>query len=124
MANPPKWLRIAGIVLHIVIGCMIAAAGAFSLVGSEKPSPVGLTTQQMQLIGVGQLLTGLLLIVPRTSSLGLLLASGFWGGTICFHMVRQEDYYVQAILLVLTWVGGYLRNPGVLASFSRCKTTC
>jgi hypothetical protein len=70
------------------------------------------------LIGSGALLTALLLLIPRTSSLGVLLTSSFWGGAICIHMAHGEPYLFQAVLLVLSWAGAYLRNPATLSSFS------
>jgi hypothetical protein len=57
-------------------------------------------------------------VVPRTSSLGILVASGFWGGTICFHMFRGELYLMQSAMLLLTWLGAYLRIPAMFSSFS------
>ena len=57
-------------------------------------------------------------LVPRTASLGVLLASGFWGGAICMHMSKGEPFVVQSILLLLTWLGAYLRVPGTFASFA------
>jgi hypothetical protein len=67
------------------------------------------------MIGAGEVLTALMLLIPRTSPLGLLLASAFWGGAICIHMSHGESYVVQSALLVLTWVGAYLRNPAFFA---------
>ena len=72
---------------------------------------------QARLIGAGALLTALLLLVPRTSSLGILLASSFWGGAICIHMAHGEPYVLQAVLLVLSWAGACLRYPATLGSF-------
>jgi hypothetical protein len=64
---------------------------------------------QVRLIGAGAILTALLLLMPRTSSLGILLTSSFWGGAICIHMAHGEPYLLQAVLLVLSWAGAYLR---------------
>jgi hypothetical protein len=33
-------------------------------------------------------------------------------------MSKGEPFVLQSALLLLTWVGAYLRVPGVLASFS------
>jgi hypothetical protein len=68
--------------------------------------------------GAGAVLTALLLLIPRTSSLGILLATAFWGGAICIHMAHGEPYIFQAAMLVLSWAGAYLRDPATLSSFS------
>lgn len=73
---------------------------------------------KLQLIGGGELTTAVLLLIPLTSSLGVLLTSAFWGGVICIHMAHGEPYVFPSVLLVLTWVGGYLRNPMILGSLT------
>jgi DoxX-like family len=87
------------------------------LVPPEALAKYGLG-EQVRLIGAGSLLTALLLLIPRTSSLGILLTSSFWGGAICIHMAHGEPYLFQAVLFVLLWIGAYLRNPATFSSFS------
>ena len=70
---------------------------------------------------MGELASAILLLLPRTSSLGLLLTSGFWGGAICLHMSHMsqgESFVLQSVFLLITWVGGYLRVPGAFGSFA------
>ena len=113
------WGVIAGLVLHGLIGGLLIFTGAQKVLGSVPPQPLvkfGLA-EQMRLIGAGAILTALLLLIPRTSSLGILLASSFWGGAICIHMAHREPYLFQAVMLVLSWAGAYLRNPATLSSF-------
>jgi hypothetical protein len=123
-----KGSAIAGLVLHILIGGLMILAGSMkvlNLIPSDAPKH-GLG-DHMFLIGTGELLTALLLIVPRTSSLGVLLASSFWGGAICIHMAHGESYGLVAGLLMLTWLGALLRSPAMFSSFcgssaSACRT--
>src|SRR5262249_61686421 len=75
--------------------------------------------EQARLIGTGAVLTALLLLIPRTSSLGILWTSSFWGGAICIHMAHGETYVLQTLLLVLSWAGAYLRNPATLRTLAR-----
>jgi len=113
MKERNNWGKIAGLVLHIVIGGLMIFTGSQKILGLVPPEALakyGLD-EQVRLIGAGALLTALLLLVPRTSALGLLLMSSFWGGAICIHMAHGESYLVQAVLLVLSWAGAYLRNP-------------
>ena len=112
--------EIAGLILHVLIGGLLIFTGSQKILGllpQEALAKYGLS-EQMQWIGVGAVLTGLLLLIPRTSSLGILLTSSFWGGAICIHMAHGEPYVFQAVMLVLAWVGAYLRNPATLSSFS------
>ena len=120
MKEGKNWGKIAGLVLHILIGGLLIVTGSQKILGSVPPEPLvryGLG-EQMRLIGAGAILTALLLLIPRTASLGILLVSSFWGGAICIHMAHGEPYLFQAVLLVLSWAGAYLRNPATLSSFS------
>jgi hypothetical protein len=112
--------KIAGLALHLLIGGLMIPTGLQKLLRSVPPEALvsyGLD-EQMRLIGAGALLTAALLLIPRTSSLGVLLVSSFWGGAICIHMAHGEPYLFQAVLLVLSWVGAYLRNTATFSSFS------
>jgi hypothetical protein len=120
MKERKNWGKIAGLVLHILIGGLLILTGSQKVLGLVPPEALakyGLG-DQVQLIGAGALLSGLLLLIPCTSSLGILLTSSFWGGAICIHMAHGERYLFQATLLVLLWIGTYLRNPSTLSSFS------
>ena len=115
-----NWKMVGGWVLHgLIAGMMILAGSAkvFGLFPPEEVAKLGLSLP-IQVIGVGELASAILLLIPRTSSLGLLLTSGFWGGAICLHMSKGEPFVLQSALLLLTWVGGYLRVPGAFGSFA------
>jgi hypothetical protein len=110
--------KMAGLALHILIGGLMILTGSQKVLGVVPPEALakyGLG-EQMPLIGVGAVLTALLLLIPRTSSLGILLTSSFWGGAVCIHMAHGESYGFQGVLLVLSWAGAYLRNPATLRS--------
>ena len=74
---------------------------------------------KLMLIGMGELIAAILFLIPRTSSLGVLLLSAHLGGAIITHMEHGEMFIPQAIMLLLVWVANYLRNPEMLASFTK-----
>jgi len=124
MSSSRNWFKIGGLVLHVLIAALMIFASSGKLLGSPPPEVLELLKkagldEQLRLIGIGELITGILLIVPWTASLGVLLASGFWGGAICTHMSMHDSYVFQAVLLALTWVGAYLRLPEMFSSFTR-----
>ena len=115
-----NWKTFAGWVLHGLVAGIMLLAGSAKVLGLFPPEQVeklGLSVP-IQVIGAGELVSAILLLVPRTASLGVLLTSGFWGGAICLHMSKGEPFVLQSALLLLTWAGAYLRVPGVLASLS------
>jgi hypothetical protein len=122
MVKSSRVSRIVGLILHVLIAGLLIFSGTFKVLGLLPPEAAeGLAkyglTGKIQLIGAGELITALLLLIPRTSSLGVLLASALWGGAICLHMTHDEPYVFQSCLLILTWVGAFLREPLMFSSF-------
>lgn len=113
---------IAGFVIHLLLGALLIMGGAFKLSGQLPPEAVEQNKQrglseELTMIAVGEIVIAILLVLPWTSSLGTLLVSAFFGGTICFHMQYNEPYIFQSVLLILTWVGAALRYPNLFDSF-------
>ena len=124
MKQNPKWARVTGLVIHVLVGGLMIFAGGLKVLAPPTPELVENfqkinLVNEVKLIGVGELVAGLLLIIPITMSLGTLVTSGFWGGVICIHMSQHDGYISWSVFLLLTWVGAYLRNPATLASFFR-----
>ena len=111
------WARIAGLALHILIGGLLILTGSQKIFGSAPPEALvkfGLG-ENARLIGAGAILTALLLLVPRTASLGLLLTSAFWGGTM--HDSWDGTRMLQERIRDMT-----LRTPGSAGSMSERST--
>src|ERR1700741_3619480 len=109
MKSTRNWKMVGGWVLHGLIAGMMILAGSAKVLGFFPPEQVaklGLSLP-IQAIGVGELGSAIFSLIRRTSSLGLLLTSGFWGGAICLHMSKGEPFVFQSALLLFTWVGGY-----------------
>ena len=120
-----NWKTIAGWALHGLVAGIMILAGSAKILGFFPPEMVekmGLSLP-IGVIGAGELTSAILLLIPRTSLLGLLLTSAFWGGAICLHMSKGEPFVLQAAFLLLTWVGAYLRVPGTFASFAASAKT-
>ena len=128
MSNSRNWFKIGGLVLHLLIAALMIFASLGKVAGSppaeilESLRKAGLDGQ-LRLIGAGELITAILLIVPWTASLGVLLASTFWGGAICTHMGLHTSYVFPSVLLALTWVGAYFRLPEMFSSFWRTSVS-
>ena len=120
-----NWKTVAGWVLHGLVAGIMLLAGSAKVLGLFRPEQVeklGLSVP-IQVIGAGELVSAIFLLIPRTASLGVLLTSGFWGGAICLHLSKGEPFVLQSVFLVLTWVGAYLRVPGTFASFAGSSPT-
>ena len=63
---------------------------------------------------MGEPLSALLFLIPKTHPLGVLLLSGYMGGAIVTHMQHGESNVAQSVILRLIWVAGFLRRPSLL----------
>ena len=109
----------AGLAFHaLVASVMVFSAMIKFLAPSDHGKP---------LLGLAELTNALLLLIPRTMSLGLLITSAGWGAVIAFCLMKAESHVapmhplVPTAFLIMTWVGGYLRDSRVLFSFTRRK---
>lgn len=84
----------------------------------EGFAKLGLTNWTL-IIGVGELVSAVLFLIPRTHSLGTLLLSSYMGGAIIVHMTQGEAIVGPSVILLLVWLAAWLRDPRVLASFHR-----
>lgn len=119
-----KYRGIAGRILLTLVAVIMLLAGSGKLLGFapemvvEQLEGFGLGNDLI-LIGLAEVASALLLLIPRTSSFGVLMTSAFWGGAIVAHLAG-DDYAgtaVPLLLLVLTWAATVLRYPQMLASF-------
>ena len=75
-------------------------------------------------LAVFELANALLLLIPRTMSLGILITSAGWGAVIALCVMQANQHIapmhpiVPTGFLFMTWIGGYLRDSRMLYSFS------
>lgn len=66
------------------------------------------------LIAIGEVVSALLFLFPKTSIFGGLLLSSYFGGAIMIHLSHGEPFLLQSIILVVIWVILFVRNPHLL----------
>jgi DoxX-like family len=120
MSMSSRGRRIAGWVLSGLLTALFGASAVAKLLGAAQVVELfqkwGLADQRL-LIGIGELTSALLFLIPRTHSLGVLLLSVYMGGAIVTHMQHGESYVLPSLILVLIWVAGFLRHSELLQSF-------
>ena len=120
--NISKGRKITGWILVGLLGALFIMSASMKLIGGEEIAAnfakYGLDGKQI-LIGVGELIAAILFVIPKTSSLGVLLLSAHMGGAIATHMEHGEMYILPAIILLVVWIANWLRNPEMLASFTK-----
>jgi hypothetical protein len=66
-------------------------------------------------IGIAELASTILYIIPQTAVLGAILLTGYLGGAIATHVRLGESVLIPAVLGVLVWLGLYLRDARLRA---------
>lgn len=66
-------------------------------------------------LGIVELACTALYVIPRTSVLGAILLTGYFGGAVLTHLRVGDAFFMPAIIGVLVWGGLYLREPRLRA---------
>ena len=114
-----KAFKITGWIISGPIGAFLLMSAFFKLTAAPElvviMSAYGLG-DWITIIGIGEVAAVVLFLIPKTTSLGILVLSAYLGGAIVTHMSDGTPFMVPALLLVAAWIGAYLREPQVLGS--------
>src|SRR5215813_3906972 len=114
-------------------GNIVIALTGLLLVGSAVGKLVHIPNVEMQMaamgfagskllfIGVLELGSAALFLLPVTRSFGLLLVSSYLGGAIATHVQHDQPILVPSILLLVIWLGVWLRHREASWSFGSLK---
>ena len=109
-----KIMSIVGWVLSGLLGAALVMSAGMKffppeeMVKQMKDSPL---LGWILIIGIGELVSAILFLVPRTAVPGTLLLSSYFGGAIVAHMMQRESILVPSIFLILIWTAATLRLP-------------
>ena len=114
MTNISKTRQITG----WAISGLLTALFLFSASGKLffHPEQMGLMHlgDWRMIIAIGEIVSALLLLFPRTSVYGTLLLSSFMGGAIIVHMTGGLSIVIPSVVLILVWAVGLIRNPELI----------
>ncbi|MDD4991760.1 MAG: DoxX family protein [Paludibacter sp.] len=66
------------------------------------------------IIAIGEIVSALLFLVPKTNKFGTILLSSYLGGAIIIHMTGGMPITMPSVILILVWITAVLRNPELL----------
>ena len=112
----------AGTAITIVAGALLLGSGIAKMLGVAavvRPIEAYGFVHTVPLVAALEIASGILFLLPRTRSFGLVFASAFMGGAIATHIQHAEvAQLVPAVaVLGLVWAGTWLRHPVALWSF-------
>jgi hypothetical protein len=105
-----------------MIGYAVSMLGALPLLASgamftlHHPAVVGNMTHlgfgtgQMRALGLAKIAIAVLTLVPATSFVGVILATGWMGGAIAAHLRVHDRFVIQTAVPFLVWIGFGLRH--------------
>lgn len=67
--------------------------------------------ENIYLIGLVALISGILFAIPKTFTLGFIVTLVFLGGTISAHMQAGDNFIPQIVFVFLTASVAYLKRP-------------
>ena len=103
---------LAGILL---VGSSLVKFAHISKVTTQLAA-IGFGGEKLTIIAVLEILSAVLFLARPLRAAGLLLASAYMGGAIAAHMAHGDPILQPAFVLVLLWLGAWLRHPGLLWS--------
>jgi hypothetical protein len=102
-----------GFALSVVGILPIAVSGVMYLfrapVAVKNMQHIGFS-HRLAPFGIIKILISALTMIPATSFVGAILATGWMGGAIAAHIRIRENFVFQALLPILIWVGFGLRH--------------
>lgn len=110
-----KAIKITGWTLTIILGLVFTMSAFMKLTQNEtalaQASSFGIDTTTYQFIGIIEIISLILFIVPRTGILGTLLLVAYLGGAIVTHLQHQQPIAMAVIFQMLLWVTAFIRFP-------------
>lgn len=76
---------------------------------------LGLTGDQLRMIGAVELLSLVLFVIPRTGIVGTLLLCGYLGGAIATHLEHAQPIMMPVIISIVLWITAALRFPELVS---------
>lgn len=112
--------RIAGWVLSFLIAAFLIFASALPKFiewegKAEMFEKFGYSTELMARIGIVEVATALVFLIPRAGFVGAVLLTAYLGGATATHVRVGDPYYMPIIMGVLVWIALGLRRPEVFA---------
>jgi hypothetical protein len=105
------WL-LTGLITFALLG---SAAGKLTG-GMEEMFTKNGIVEWTTIIAIGEILSVLLFVYPKTRTFGTMLLSSYFGGAIMLHMSHAEPFVGPAVFLVAIWAIAWIRGVQLIES--------
>lgn len=110
-----KTTRIISIILISLTSLMVAMSGVMKVIGAEElvqKMSAGGFGPYITLFGIIELVSVVFLLFRKTYKIGFLLLCCYLGGALAVELSTHQ-FPTAALLLILLWVGSYLRDKAL-----------
>lgn len=110
-----KAIKITGWTLTALLAFLIAMSAFMKLILEEtavaQAAAVGLDASTYRIIGIIEIVSLLLFIIPRTGIIGTLLLVAYLGGAIVTHLEHQQPIALAVGAQTVLWITAFIRFP-------------
>lgn len=107
-----KTRKIVGWILSALLVALFLFSAVMKFADPSKFDPKLLDWRII--IAIGEIVSAILFLFPRTNLYGVLLLSSYMGGAIMVHMMNGLSIMMPSVVLVLVWIVGFVRNSELL----------
>lgn len=110
-----KAIKITGWTLTILSWLLFTMSAVMKLIQNEtalaQAASFGIDGGTYLMIGVIEIISLILFIIPRTGVVGTLLLVAYMGGAIATHLQHQQPVAVAVLIQILVWITAVVRFP-------------
>lgn len=110
-----KTIKITGWVLSIILALLFTMSAFMKLTQNEiaitQATAVGIDATTYLYIGIVEIISLILFLIPRTGILGTLLLVAYMGGAIATHLQHQQPITMAVGVQVVLWITAFFRFP-------------
>jgi hypothetical protein len=111
-----KAMFYTGWLLTILSGLALLASSIFKFMppmnaeAEQGLQHIGWRADQLGTLGILEIVSAILYLIPQTAVIGAILISGYMGGAIATHLRVGDPVVVQVIIPIVAWLGLWLRD--------------
>lgn len=119
-STTPKAMRIAGYVVSALPVLLLLMSALMKLAATDQVvegfAQQGFAANTRVPIALAELISTILYVIPQTSVLGAILATGYLGGATATHVRMGDGMFFSPVLVgVFIWLGLFLRDARIRA---------
>lgn len=110
-----KTIKIVGWIMTIILALLFIMSAFMKLTQNEtalaQATSFGIDAKTYQIIGLVEIISLVLFLIPRTAILGTLLLIAYLGGAIVTHLQHQQPITMAIIIQIFLWITAFVRFP-------------